>query len=236
MITVPLYGKGRADSITRLSSSFACRWNHPILLPRANSRRGNEDGKGNVRELLALELFARARLDPGPSGPFLAVRLRWPKARIIIPREDFPGARKPWTHPGDEARSVNQTCFRLFGLWGQVSSRAEQRQVKGAGESKRKKRLEYNLRSFRLFSPASLTCLYAALRAARPAKPVARERLLTYKPVGGKCCSRSGPKRRFLCPAFFSQRKRVFLPCFAEIQRFLSYFPICIMDYRTQSY
>ena len=66
----------------------------------------------------ALELFARARLSPGPSGPFLAVRLRWPKARIIIPREDFPGAQNPWTHPGVGARIVNQTCFRLFGLWG----------------------------------------------------------------------------------------------------------------------
>ena len=57
----------------------------------------------NFRALRALSLCARGPLHPGPSGPFLAVRLRWPKARINGPRAVFPGARNPWTHPGEPA-------------------------------------------------------------------------------------------------------------------------------------
>ena len=44
-------------------------------------------------------LRQRARLDPGPSGPLLAVRLRWPQARITSPWAGFPGARSPSGHP-----------------------------------------------------------------------------------------------------------------------------------------
>ena len=160
--------------------------------------------KGNVRELLALELFARG------------LRPLDPSRRL--------------------AQAVNQTCFRLFGLWGQVSSRAEQRQCRGAGESKRNNRRLDSIRFFPLvFSRASVLPLRGASR--RPTGEAGRPGTVGYviQSTRGSRSDRCPTQHRglLLC-SFLLRRKRVFPACFAEIRRFLSYFPICITALRNK--
>ena len=108
-------------------------------------------------------------MDPGPSGPLLAEN--HPKGR-------FSGRSKPLWTPflTNRLRTVKQAISASLAnvvkrVPGQSKGRAEAREKTGG-----KIRLGYNKRPFRLLSPAPLSCLCAALRAARPAQPVARER------------------------------------------------------------
>ena len=111
---------------------------------------------GNVRELLALELFAK-----GPAW------IRGLPARFSLktgPRAGFPGARSPSGHP------FWRTGFGTYNkqlppVWPMAP-----REFPGKGNQRASMKMNvFIFRSVRLIS--------AALRAARPAKPVARERL-----------------------------------------------------------
>ncbi len=80
---------------------------YPFL--RANSKKGTFRAYA-IRDLLVrFSLFACAGRKPELSSQ----------------RKIFRALETPLDiHSGVEARSVNQTCFRLFGIWGQASFRA----------------------------------------------------------------------------------------------------------------